>query len=599
MVTRSNRIRVKEQVSDYSNPIRHRILLGLVLGLIYVASASLASADHCEAATYCSAFDHNGICSAESCLHDASFCLQQSLPQCPPPQIQQCIEDCWNAYVACSTAIYPAGADCFRCLADAAIDLQLPTSCSEVEPSAGCGDAFLDPGEECDDGNLAAGDCCSPTCQFEPQGDPCGGAADSCTSEVCDGTGRCVSRGALAACNKGYSTVRDEPRTLGASESALTFVQVQRDGMNGLTPWGLAVTPDGSHVYAALQSDGIAVHERSPVTGELSFVEVKRNGINGVRGVGGAFDVDVSPDGAHVYSAAAGDDAIAVFSRDPKTGSLAFEQAIEDGVNGIEGLEGAISVAVSPDGAHVYTVASVAGNALVFSRDPKSGAVEFIQSTPAGPLSVAVSPNGAHVYFSGGGVTAFSRDAVSGMLDPVGSGPGVVVSGVDIAVSPDGQHVYVADSFNKAIFTYCRNISSGTITLVGSVVDEISAEGLDGVSAIVVSPDGKWVYSTSLSESAVAVFSRNPNSGMLTFEEVVVDNVNGVDGLHGASSIAMSADGRNVYVGALFDQAIAVFVPEPNLGEALLFCWAAVFALKLRRPGGGSRRVSVTRRCLR
>lgn len=31
----------------------------------------------------------------------------------------------------------------------------------------GCGDGQLGPGEECDDGNLVNGDCCSSTCQFE------------------------------------------------------------------------------------------------------------------------------------------------------------------------------------------------------------------------------------------------------------------------------------------------------------------------------------------------------------------------------------------------------------------------------------------------
>ncbi|MFO0743348.1 MAG: pre-peptidase C-terminal domain-containing protein [Labilithrix sp.] len=31
----------------------------------------------------------------------------------------------------------------------------------------GCGDGFLQQGEQCDDGNVAAGDGCSPTCQAE------------------------------------------------------------------------------------------------------------------------------------------------------------------------------------------------------------------------------------------------------------------------------------------------------------------------------------------------------------------------------------------------------------------------------------------------
>jgi cysteine-rich repeat protein len=33
-----------------------------------------------------------------------------------------------------------------------------------------CGDGQLDPLEECDDGNLLPGDCCSPLCTFELAG---------------------------------------------------------------------------------------------------------------------------------------------------------------------------------------------------------------------------------------------------------------------------------------------------------------------------------------------------------------------------------------------------------------------------------------------
>src|SRR5207237_3861935 len=36
-----------------------------------------------------------------------------------------------------------------------------------------CGNGVVDLGEQCDDGNLVAGDCCSPTCQFEPAGQAC------------------------------------------------------------------------------------------------------------------------------------------------------------------------------------------------------------------------------------------------------------------------------------------------------------------------------------------------------------------------------------------------------------------------------------------
>jgi len=57
---------------------------------------------------------------------------------------------------------------------------------------AACGDGTLDPGEQCDDGNSADGDCCSATCQFEAAGAPCGERFDLCGLNACDGSGNCV-----------------------------------------------------------------------------------------------------------------------------------------------------------------------------------------------------------------------------------------------------------------------------------------------------------------------------------------------------------------------------------------------------------------------
>ena len=50
--------------------------------------------------------------------------------------------------------------------------------------------------------------------------------------------------------------------------------------------------------------------------GFLSFLEVHRDGVGGVDGLRGASSVMVSPDGAHVYAAGRQDHAVAVFGRD-------------------------------------------------------------------------------------------------------------------------------------------------------------------------------------------------------------------------------------------------------------------------------------------
>src|SRR2546425_1474186 len=54
-----------------------------------------------------------------------------------------------------------------------------------------CDNGVLDLGEQCDDGNLVAGDCCSPTCTFEPAGQPCG-VPNVCVNNACNGAGTCA-----------------------------------------------------------------------------------------------------------------------------------------------------------------------------------------------------------------------------------------------------------------------------------------------------------------------------------------------------------------------------------------------------------------------
>lgn len=49
------------------------------------------------------------------------------------------------------------------------ISMLLLSACTAVETTAppACGDGIVDPGEECDDGNVASGDGCSATCRVE------------------------------------------------------------------------------------------------------------------------------------------------------------------------------------------------------------------------------------------------------------------------------------------------------------------------------------------------------------------------------------------------------------------------------------------------
>src|SRR5206468_1914457 len=56
-----------------------------------------------------------------------------------------------------------------------------------------CPNTVVEPGEQCDDGNLVNGDCCDSSCQFESSSTVCRAAAG-----VCDLVEHCT--GSSAAC---------------------------------------------------------------------------------------------------------------------------------------------------------------------------------------------------------------------------------------------------------------------------------------------------------------------------------------------------------------------------------------------------------------
>ena len=67
----------------------------------------------------------------------------------------------------------------------------------------------------------------------------------------------------------------------------------------------------------------------------LTFVEVQRNGVDGVDGLESARSVTLSPDGKHLYSAGEGEDKLGVFSRNSTTGVLTFTEFQQIGVGSV------------------------------------------------------------------------------------------------------------------------------------------------------------------------------------------------------------------------------------------------------------------------
>ena len=168
---------------------------------------------------------------------------------------------------------------------------------------------------------------------------------------------------------------------------ALSFIDLERDGVGGLDGlWGarcVVISPDGRHAYATgYHDDAVVIFSRSPATGTLNFSGRAKDDEGGVNGLDGATYLALSPDGATVYVAGHNDNTVVVFRRNAVNGALTFVEMVQDGVDGVDGLWGARGVTVSPDGRHVYATGYFDRAVAVFGQAVFHHAVECLQFAP-------------------------------------------------------------------------------------------------------------------------------------------------------------------------------------------------------------------------
>lgn len=85
------------------------------------------------------------------------------------------------------------------------------------------------------------------------------------------------------------------------------------------------------------------------------------------------------------------------------------------------------------------------------------------------------------------------------------------------------------------------------------------AQGLTGASAVAVSTDGRNVYTVGALDDAVSVFERDLETGTLSFLESHRDGFDGVENMRSPTDVTVSPDGRHVYVTSELDDSVVVF----------------------------------------
>mgnify|MGYP006284038449 CR=1 FL=1 len=263
------------------------------------------------------------------------------------------------------------------------------------------------------------------------------------------------------------------------------------DGLGGVRK--LLLSREDDHLYAAGAGDNaVAVFRRDAADGTLAFVENEANGVDDpddlgdeVRGMRQPAGLAFDPDGRTLYVAARGGDAVQVFDRvtdesDPDFGRLAFRTAYSDGLDGISGLDGPLSIGVSGDGNHLYV-----------SIEDGNGVWWFDRAVDG---SLTQRRDWRH-----------DSTRLPGLRGAQG-----------LAISPDGLELFVAGFGDDSLTIFERmqsgnedGLPAGDLRLRQTVFDDAGAVlNMAGPTAVVPSGDDEHLYVVANEDNAIVVFRR-------------------------------------------------------------------------------------------
>ncbi len=129
-----------------------------------------------------------------------------------------------------------------------------------------------------------------------------------------------------------------------------------------------------------------------------------------------------------------------------------------------------------------------------------------------------------------------------------------------IALSPDERHLYTASFNDHALNLFERNLNTGDLSFVANYKNGVNGiAGLGGTKSVIVAPDGRHVYASAESESAIAIFERDHQTGLLQQAGKVENYTGNIDDLNDPLKLQMTNDGNYLLVVCPSANALLVF----------------------------------------
>ena len=359
--------------------------------------------------------------------------------------------------------------------------------------------------------------------------------------------------------------------TSGSEIWARRHIGISTDSANAKA---VAVSPNGAKVFVTGWVEGTSGLEYETVgykTSDGAELWSRRYGT--ASGFGGATSIVVSPNGSTVFVTGRSGNDFGTVAYRAATGATLWAKTY-DGPGRGDREDGAVSLAMDPRGGKVFvtgysynrlqdsdyaTVAYGAGNGHVLwvKRYDGPAADDY-----DGAVAVAVSPDGSAVYVTGAAYQGTMPDyrtlayrASDGALRWVkrfDTGPGYSDDRpTAIAVSPDGARVFVTGNSQRSdgadSYTVAYAAASGAEVWVNRY--DGSKAYTDAAASLAVSPDGTGVFVTGLSVRSTggdfATRAYRSSNGATMW----VRRYDGPSGRYDqARSVAVSPDGNEVVV---------------------------------------------------
>jgi 6-phosphogluconolactonase (cycloisomerase 2 family) len=345
---------------------------------------------------------------------------------------------------------------------------------------------------------------------------------------------------------------------------------VKHEGLAGAVT--VAISPDGRFVYGqGFQAHAVNAFRRDEVTGELTHVQTIADPEN----LAGAVKLRLSEDGKQAVVACYAAKSIGYFTRNEKTGELTQVATFRG--NPEVNLQWPVEAVFSADGKRIYAVDDQRAAVVALFAIParkEIGWSEVFQGEDRcfdGVRGITAHPDGKTLYVSSyraGTLTVVEgaedggklrvRQVLRGGQDDVRGLPGIIAA----RVSRDGKFVYtVSGRFggSEAVSVF-RVGDDGKLKVVQEFLNE-QGELTDftGGNQLALSPDETMLYAAGTTSAGLACFRRDAKTGKLEFITTIRNEATGVGDNLGANGIAISPDGRHLYLALEDAGAISVF----------------------------------------